>query len=306
MNDFWGAAKELSPNLFLTYAVIDNLSTNGVGYCFSKNESISEKINKHPRSISRDISELIKLEYIYVIEIKYGFVVLERRLYTEKSYKKYIEDKENIENLLKTFYVKKDDITYYYNEKNPHPKFHSDRNTTNHKIVTGANHKIENGAEDKSVNYNLYNNNLTNITEITEEPVPVVDKILSKTEKIKLILNIEKIQLDFKFIKELSKKYDFETIVDLIKSVDKDAESHGAYLRGIIKNKKPQTYIQKQKETAKKIEIKVHEEPKERKTREDIINEFCLEIKCSKENIPNDMKKILNTVLEGMGYERHL
>ena len=30
-----------------------------------------------------------------------------------------------------------------------------------------------------------------------------IEKILSKTEKVKLVLNIEKVQLDFKFIKDM-------------------------------------------------------------------------------------------------------
>lgn len=147
--------------------------------------------------------------------------------------------------------------------------------------------------------------NLLNKTNLlnskTEEPVSVSEKILSKTEKVKLVLNIEKVQLDFKFINELINKYDFETIVELIKLVPKDAENQGAYLRGIIKNSKPKTNKITKKEV---VEVPKVEEPKEKESRETIIANFCKESDCKIENIPTFLKNILNKTLEGMNYEQ--
>ncbi len=147
--------------------------------------------------------------------------------------------------------------------------------------------------------------NLLNKTNLlnskTEEPVPVIEKILSKTEKVKLVLNIEKVQLDFKFIKELVDKYDYQTIVELIKLVPKDAENHGAYLRGIIKNSKPKTNKITKKEV---VEVPKVEEPKEKESRETIIANFCKESNCQIESIPTFLKNILNRTLEGLNYEQ--
>ena len=158
------------------------------------------------------------------------------------------------------------------------------------------------GYDSKSVTKNPSTNNPSiKKTEITEEPVSVSEKILSKTEKVKFVLNTEKVQLDFKFINELVNKYDFETIVELIKLVPKDAENQGAYLRGIIKNTKPKTNKITKKEV---VEVPKVEEPKEKEPRDIIIAKFCIESNCQIENIPNFLKNILNKTLEGLNYEQ--
>ena len=112
--NFWDAMQDLSPALFKTYAAINKLADNEVGYCFATNESISIKLNKHEKSISRDISELIELGYLFANQIKIGFKVIERRLYTAENIKTYMNDQKNISNLIKTTMVEKDKILSLY------------------------------------------------------------------------------------------------------------------------------------------------------------------------------------------------
>ncbi|MBN1469413.1 MAG: hypothetical protein JW924_11875 [Fusobacteriaceae bacterium] len=305
MNNFWTAARELSSKLFFTYAIIDKLTSDDIGYCFAKNESIGKKADKHPSNISKAISELIELKYLYVLEIKVGFVVSERRLYTERYYKKYLEDKENATNLWKTYYEEIGEIIYYYNERNPHPKFHKEyiENLTNGKIANGTQSEIATGTDGEIAKYNCSYNNLTNKTEITEEPDSDIDKkSFSKTNKIKKVLEIEKINLDDSFITELSNKYDFELIVKLIQSIPKDTKNHGGYLRGIIKN----LNVIPKKETLK---AEINEEKQEtvkpiKKSRDSMILEFCQETNCQIGNIPNYLKNILNKALKESNYEQ--
>lgn len=307
MNNFWTAARELSSKLFFTYAIIDKLTSDDIGYCFAKNEAIGKKADKHPSNISKAISELIELKYLYVLEIKVGFVVIERRLYTERYYKKYLEDKENSTNLWKTYYEEIDEIIYYYNERNPHSKFHKEyiENLTNGKIANGANSEIATGTDGEIAKYNCSYNNLTNKTEITDEPVSdseIDKKSFIKTNKIKKVLEIEKINLDGSFITELSNKYDFELIVKLIQSIPKDTKNHGGYLRGILKN----LNVRPKKEPVKVV---INEGKKEtikpiKKSRGSIITEFCQETNCQINNIPNYLKNILNKALKESNYEQ--
>lgn len=137
--------------------------------------------------------------------------------------------------------------------------------------------------------------NLLNKTEITEEPVPV----LSKKDKIKAVLKIEKVELDSNFITELANKYSFEEIVDYIRLIPKDAENQGAYLRGILKKSGVQT--KKLKEIQKPIETPIVQEPKEKPLRDDYITKFLAGRKLS--DLPLWDRKILNRTLEGWGYE---
>lgn len=115
---FWDAVRDLPGALFKTYSVINRLADNEVGYCFSKNATISEKMGgKHTTLVSADISKLIEKGYLFSLEIKKGFIVVERRLYTAENYKQYLEDKKNIENLVPTEIIKKDGIIFFTNER---------------------------------------------------------------------------------------------------------------------------------------------------------------------------------------------
>ena len=68
---FWDAVRDLPGTLFKTYSVINRLADNEVGYCFSKNATISEKMGgKHPTLVSADISKLIEKGYLFSLEIK--------------------------------------------------------------------------------------------------------------------------------------------------------------------------------------------------------------------------------------------
>lgn len=302
MNNFWTAARELSSKLFFTYAIIDKLASDDIGYCFAKNESIAKRADKHPSNISKAISELIALEYLYVLEIKVGFVVIERRLYTEKYYKKYLEDKENINNLWKTYYEEIGEIIYYYNERNPHSKFHKENieNLTNGKIATGANSEIAKGTDGEIAKYNCSYNNLTNKTEKTEEAVSDVLKILSFRDKIKIVLDFEKISLDENFITELTNKFDYDTLVSLIKLIPKNSKNHGGYLRGILKNNNSE---QKTKEPKTPVELPKEEPKQTKKSKDEIVTEFLKETGYSMNNLPNLQKNILNGTLKRSGYE---
>lgn len=294
---FWEVFAELGSKDFKTYAGISRLADNELGYCFATNKSIAEKCNKNFQVVSRDINDLIKKGYLFSIEIKEKSNTIERRLYTCENYMSYVKDNNNLDNLVKTTYKVIEGIVYLENERKKLP--------IDQKVDTPIYQKVDTPIDQK-VDLTISNIYLSNINSKTEEPVSVSEKILSKTEKVKFVLNTEKVQLDFKFINELVNKYDFETIVELIKLVPKDAENQGAYLRGIIKNTKPKTNNQKQKEATKKevVEAPKVEEPKEKKSRKEIIDEFCIESNCQIENIPTFLKNILNKTLEGLNYEQ--
>lgn len=170
--NFWDAMQDLSPALFKTYAAINKLADNEVGYCFATNESISIKLNKHEKSISRDISELIELGYLFANQIKIGFKVIERRLYTAENIKTYMNDQKNISNLIKTTMVEKDKIFYYYNETNSTGNKSVTRKYTGNKIEDGTGNNFEKRTGNKNVtvtNTNITNTNSTT-TEINTEP----------------------------------------------------------------------------------------------------------------------------------------
>lgn len=165
--NFWDAMQDLSPALFKTYAAINKLADNEVGYCFATNESISIKLNKHEKSISRDISELIELGYLFANQIKIGFKVIERRLYTAENIKTYMKDQKNISNLIKTTIVEKDKIFYYYNETNSTGNKSVTRKYTGNKIEDSTGNNYEERTGNKNVT--VTNTNITNTNSTTTE-----------------------------------------------------------------------------------------------------------------------------------------
>ncbi len=165
--NFWDAMQDLSPALFKTYAAINKLADNEVGYCFATNESISIKLNKHEKSISRDISELIELGYLFANQIKIGFKVIERRLYTAENIKTYMNDQKNISNLIKTTMVEKEKIFYYYNETNFTGNKSVTRKYTGNKIEDGTSNNYEERTGNKNVT--VTNTNITNTNSTTTE-----------------------------------------------------------------------------------------------------------------------------------------
>lgn len=170
--NFWDAMQDLSPALFKTYAAINKLADNEVGYCFATNESISIKLNKHEKSISRDISELIELGYLFANQIKIGFKVIERRLYTAENIKTYMKDQKNISNLIKTTMKDIEGVFYYYNEANLAGNKSVTRKYTGNKIEDGTSNNFEERTGNKNVtvtNTNITNTNSTT-TEINTEP----------------------------------------------------------------------------------------------------------------------------------------
>ena len=170
--NFWDAMQDLSPALFKTYAAINKLADNEVGYCFATNESISIKLNKHEKSISRDISELIELGYLFANQIKIGFKVIESRLYTAENIKTYMKDQKNISNLIKTTMKDIEGVFYYYNEANLAGNKSVTRKYTGNKIEDGTGNNFEERTGNKNVtvtNTNITNTNSTT-TEINTEP----------------------------------------------------------------------------------------------------------------------------------------
>lgn len=163
---FWDAMKDLSPALFKTYAAISRLADNEIGYCFASNNDISTKLNKHEKSISRDVNNLITAGYLLVNNLKVGFKIIERRLYTAENFKTYLQDNKNAKNLIKTTYETRDAITYFYNEKNP--KSTGNKSVTR-KIASNKNedctgNNFEDGTGNKSVTLTNTNINNTKLT----------------------------------------------------------------------------------------------------------------------------------------------
>ena len=198
---FWDACSDLSTGLFKTFAAIHRLCNNEIGYCFAKNDYIGKKLNKHEKSISRDISELIEKGYLFSIEIKKGCVVAERRLYPVEQAKLYMEDKANIENLITTTYKEKDGITLYTNERYENG-VKREKNTSNKNVT------------EKYNNINNYNNNNNNkekkvdddILEFLKENRVDTKAIQEAVLKYEYTLEFLKRQLEIAFkLKELGK-----------------------------------------------------------------------------------------------------
>lgn len=142
--------------------------------------------------------------------------------------------------------------------------------------------------------------NLLNKTEKTEEPVSDVLKTLSFRDKIKIVLDFEKISLDENFITELTNKFDYDTLVSLIKLIPKDSKNHGGYLRGILKNSNSEP---KTKEPKTSVELPKEKPKQTKKSKDEIVTEFLKETGYSMNNLPNFQKNILNGTLKRSGYE---
>ena len=171
--DFWEAVKELKPKLFITYAAIYKLADNDVGYCYSTNKGLGEKIGKYKDNIARDVSELKEKGFLYSLEInKKGNHCDERRLYTNSGLRTYIEDKRNIKDLIKTKTETKDGVVYFYNERNPYPQEGIVEND-NRGIVENNNRGIV--ENDKGTITNITN------TKTTTSDGPPEDSLVRKT-----------------------------------------------------------------------------------------------------------------------------
>lgn len=119
--NLWEAMKELSDKQFKVYMAVYKLADNDVGYCFSGDSNIGEKINKSRSRVNQTINELIELNFLNVLKITQGTKVIERRLYTADCFKNFIKDSKL--KIIKTTYDKKTDsdgneYIIYYNEKN--------------------------------------------------------------------------------------------------------------------------------------------------------------------------------------------
>lgn len=119
--NLWEAMKELSDKQFKVYMAVYKLADNDVGYCFSGDSNIGEKINKSRSRVNQTINELIELNFLNVLKITQGTKVIERRLYTADCFKNFIKDSKL--KIIKTTYDKKTDsdgneYIVYYNEKN--------------------------------------------------------------------------------------------------------------------------------------------------------------------------------------------
>ena len=157
------------------------------------------------------------------------------------------------------------------------------------------------GYDSKSVTKNPSTNNPSiKKTEITEEPVSDVLKTLSFRDKIKIVLDFEKISLDENFITELTNKFDYDTLVSLIKLIPKNSKNHGGYLRGILKNSNSEP---KTKEPKTPVELPKEEPKQTKKSKDEIVTEFLKETGYSMNNLPNFQKNILNGTLKRSGYE---
>lgn len=323
--DFWEAVEELSPRLFKTYAVIEKLSDNKVGYCFGGNDYLGEKIGKNSTNMSRDISELKKLGYIWSIEIRFKGEVVSRRIYTESSYKKYLDDLDNYKNLGISFSVNmgtesEQDIVIF-NETNmdelPKEKFMKlpkdfrkkltefyriDRDIDNSEIAENGKRGIaENDKGGIAENGKVYSLNITspNITEKQQEPVYDFSK---PENKIKLACNLQNISFSESFIKELT-TYPIEGLLECISQIPKGQANSQQYLRGILKNKKIFKYSSKKIE----VEINMTEKPENKDESPKMSKKEFLDAYLDGRDIKNlDLveKGILNSTLRRMGYDQ--
>ena len=183
---FWDAVRDLPGALFKTYSVINRLADNEVGYCFSKNATISEKMGgKHTTLVSADISKLIEKGYLFSLEIKKGFIVIERRLYTAENYKQYLEDKKNIDNLVPTEIIKKDGIIFFTNERLVESQIRTDINTVSSDPVKEK--------KEKSVNIDgAYYQSIRLIIGHTSLKYEQVGKLGKPIERIKAVVEFAK------------------------------------------------------------------------------------------------------------------
>ena len=128
-------------------------------------------IGKHEKNISKIISKLIEKKYIYSIHIKKGMIVEERRLYTEETYKIYMEDLANSEKgkLIKTHSIKQklavgDETTIIVNERNVDKYIYTgSKNITGNGNATCTGNEITTGTGSDIAKENIYNINNNNI-----------------------------------------------------------------------------------------------------------------------------------------------
>lgn len=282
---FWDACSDLNAPLFKTYAVIHHLCNNDIGYCFAKNKTISEKMNKI--SISRDISELINLGYLYSIEIKKGYIVLERRLYTIEQYKLYLEDLANIDNLVPTTYKEKEGIRLFSNERyldgikiSTSTKNNTINDTVN-KNVNGTVNNSVNGTVNKNVKYNLYNNKLYN-----NKPTCEVGGVDLELEKVKNILEQYGFAFDVK-IRILTliaeKNIPLDRVFKVLEVAPLKNWGEGAIYKALENNWNIETTTSEQEERKKANEIA------ERKYQKSLVESENL--KKQKEKILNEQKE---------------
>lgn len=229
---FWDACSELSSALFKTYAVIHRLCDNDIGYCFAKNKIIADRMNKHEISVSRDISELINKEFLYSLEIKRGYVVLERRLYTVEQHKLYLEDLNNLEKLMVTSYKENEGITLFTNERylNGVKRTTVNKNVngldTVNKNANGTVNKIVNGTVNKNAKSNLSNINLSNITTTSSSYIKILleQHGISPSTKIN-ILNLVK-----------EKNISLERVIEVLKIAPIKKWQEGAIYKALENN----------------------------------------------------------------------
>ena len=227
--------KELNDGEFRLYMLIKELANNNAGYCYGRNQSLAKIIGKHETNISKIISKLIEKEYIYTIHIKKGSIVEERRLYTEETYKTYLQDLDNSEKgkLIKTHSLKmkldeEDETTIIVNERNV-----DEYMDTGNKIVTGNENTTGTSNENTTrtgsdiVKENIYNINNNNINN---------KKILSND-------NIQKVQEEWNTLAnelELPKidKIDGKRLTNLNARVKKHGIEKFLEVMGMIRNSK--------------------------------------------------------------------
>lgn len=118
--NLWEALSELSDKQFKVYMAIHKLGDNDTGYCFASDEYIGTKINKSRSRVNQSVKELIELNFLNILKLNQGTKVIERRLYTNDSYKNFIKDSKL--KIIKTTYIKKIDkegneYIVYINEK---------------------------------------------------------------------------------------------------------------------------------------------------------------------------------------------
>lgn len=286
---FWDACSDLSSGLFKTYAAIHKLCDNDVGYCFSKNETIGKKIKKHEVNVSKDVSELIKLGYLFSIEIKKGYITVERRIYTVEQAKLYMQDKANIENLYITTYKENNGLLFFTNERYLDGK---KRETTINKNANGENtvsentkgtvSEIDNGTVSENTKQN--NTNINNTKKNNNNEKKVDDDILEFLKEKKIDTKaIQEAILKYEYTLEFLKRQ-LETALKL-KELGKFESAGACFSNALTKNitltlpeekikqkfisgnlgKKEQEIIQKNLENKEKRDRAIEEKEKLRK-----------------------------------------
>ena len=86
-------SKDLTCFQKLLYADIQSLTFRN-GYCFASNSYLAERHNKTEEHISRQISKLIELQHLFVVDNKGGHKSAgKRKLFTESTFLRYAKEK---------------------------------------------------------------------------------------------------------------------------------------------------------------------------------------------------------------------